>query len=992
MATRCRRVASVGIVVCIVAVIASAAPVATSGFQPSLEMAVEAGEVDFGEMSPASLPRTLQDVAYVAVKTHRTGPWNLTVRATGDFAAGEGGATFPIGNLEVAGRLNGQPASFQRCSTSPVTLVTNGPVSGGVVAMDYRLSVGYDAAVPANGAPYRSSLVYTTSYGMLAASYVDPSPFNPSIHPTVAIKYYYSRLAYPYVNVRITDSQGRVVYTRSFSRPPDGWYVETWDGRGSDGLVVPDGIYSYSITASIYIVAGGYIRVERSPRGISTHDSTDERRPGTFLQLSALARPVPAAVGDIVAIGVSLANTGPLDLADVKVTFVLPPGLRPVPETGLVEAGPGRRPAAWTTTAAGISWDLGTVERGTIAGLSFRAAVGPDAQLAGGVIRARASGTFGRLMVRSEEVCVPLVIQIGTGANRGAIVGRVFMDRDGDGGMGESDLPVQGIILAVDTGVTVRSDGNGGFVIEVPTPGDYVLRVAETSLPPGWKPMSTAVVVSIALGETARVDIPLRKADDGPRAGVVGSVVLSGTAVVEAEMSAGRTSWKVQGHAEATTQSGLEISLGGESGAIYMTDEGASELALFGPKPWSSGRARLAAPLGGSARLVVGLSSGRETSEGHPDVSVGMEVMPADGLKLAGGYGVRDGSPWVSGCWQGRLTDALTLSAGARISTMAAVPDGPRADMDDGESRGTGDGSEKLVLAPQVSVAYTGPSGVTGRLLMQGDLRLTAELAFPLPFCQGGGLSLAHRRSIGDAPHAGGSGGAADTVVGLWYSPRGGTGSPFTLAAQYEPDDRKLSGSLLLAGGAPGGGAYRVDLRACFGPRQETLSLKLGTALPDHLDAVAALALVGERRLIDGGVTAGKLEGILSCSFVLDERTTASGLLSVKRVDDATPPVPVRVTTRTLAAYIHRRVAPGLFLGAGGSWSHQDPGGVSVLGVDARAAYDIAAGARLVLGYRTALAAAGGSAAGHPQPPGPYVRLVLASGWDWEVPGLQSLD
>ena len=972
MATGFRRAAFLGSILCVTVATLSASPGATWAPQPVIEMAVQEGKVDFGEVSPASSPRTLPDAVYIAVKTQGAGPWNLTVSATGDFSAGEGGPTFPIGNLEVAGRLNGQPAPFQRCSTSPVTLVSNGPATGGTVAVDYRLSIGYDAPVPATGAEYRSSLVYTTSFGTLAASYVDPNPFDPTIHQAVAIKYHYSRLVYPYVIVWISDSQGQAVYTRSFPRPPDGWYVETWDGRDMSGRPVPDGVYSYSITSSVYVIAGGYINVQRGMRGAPAPGSAAIRHAGALLQLSAWAHPDSAAVGDVVTIGASLRNASAFDLAKARVAFDLPTGLRPVAGTGASEDGPGR-PITMTPTATGVSWDLGTLEREASVCFSFKAAVGPDARPMDGALRARASAAFGRLMVKSGEVSISLVIESGTEANYGAVLGRVFMDRNADGRMNEGDQPAQGVLVAIDDAETARSDSGGWFIMEGLGPGDHVMQVAGRTLPPGWESRSALIPVSVAAGETVRLDIPLQRVPlqqmDGaaPGAAAPPSAVISGTKVVKLEMGPGYTSWQASGKVAAQTETRLELSLSGEKRATYMTDEGANGLATSGPEAMSSGRVTLGAPLSRNARLVMELAAGSETGRKPPGLSVGMEVAPMRGLKLTVGYDAAQRSPRVSGAWEQRLTDALTLTAGGDVSRNG----------------------EKMAIAPLVSFAYAGPSGVTGRLAVGGAPHLAAEVACSLPLGRGLSLSLTHRRNIGGTTRQGQSESPLDTVVGLWCSPR--SEAPFTVAAQYEPANGRLGGSLLLAGNASGGGSWRADLRASFGPRRETLSLRASVVLPGHLETVGILTCEGETQRLETGSTVGKLTTAISCSVVLDERTCASGLLSLKQVDDTSPPVPVRTVTRSIAAYFDRRVAPGLSLGVGGSWTHLDPGGLSLATVDARAAYDITPQARLILGYRATLVAAGSSPMGTPWPPGPYVRLVLASGWDSTAPDLYDL-
>lgn len=969
MATGFKRAALIGSVLCVAAAMLPESQAATRALQPepALEMSVQEGGVDFGEMSPASPPRTLPDAVYIAVRTQRAGPWNLSVAATGDFTAGEGGPTFPIGNLEVSGRLNGQPAPFQRCATSPVTLVSNGPLNGGTVAMDYRLSVGYDAPALAAGAEYRSDLVYTTSFGTLAASYVDPNPFDPAVHQVVTIRYHYSRLSYPYVVVQIFNSLGRVVFSRSFPRPPDGWYVETWDGRDMTGHPVPDGVYSYSITGSMYIIAGGYINVQRgSPGPQASGGDAPRHDSGAVLQLSACARPCSVAVGDVVTVSACLRNGSAFELLHSRVAFDLPQGVRPIAEAAAFEDGRDR-PITMIPAETGVSWDLGAIQRGASVCFSFKAAVGPDARPGDSVLRARASAALGKLVVRSEEAIVHLGIETTTEAGQGAVVGRVFMDRDADGRMTEADEPAQGVLIAVGDAKAARSDAGGRFTLEGLAPGDHVVRAAGPTLPPGWEPRTTLIAVSVAPGETVRLDVPLRRIDAAARgaAAAPASCVLSGVESIKLEMGPGYTSWHASGNIAAQTGAGLELSLNGESHVTWVTDgERADGLTMPRREATFSGLATLAAPLARNARLTVGLSTISEASAGLPAFRVGMDVAPVRGLTLTASYDTARGSPQLSGTWEAHLAEGLALAAGADIAR----------------------GGEDTFVAPLVSATYTGPSGVTGRLVLRGAPHPVAELACSLPLGRSLSLALTHRRYIGAAATQGQSESPADTVLGLRYLAGGKT--PLTVAGQYNPADGSFAGSLLSAGGTPGGGSWHAGLAASFEPSLASVSLQAGIALPGRLEPVGRLTCGSERYRLENGDATRKLTMSLSCSVLLDERTTASGILSLKQVDDHSPPAPVLAVTRSVAAYLDRRVAPGLSLGAGGSWTHLSPGGLSLASIEARATYDIAPQARLVLGYRASLGAADSPAVGTPWQPGPYLRLVLAFGWDRAMPGL----
>jgi hypothetical protein len=935
---------------------------------------MEEGGIHFGEVSPESPPRTVSDAVYIAVKTQRAGSWNLSVAATGDFRAGEGGPTFPIGSLELAARLNGQPAPFQKCATAPVTLVTDGPVNGGIVAMDYRLSVGYDAPALAGEAEYRSDLVYTTSFGTLATSYVDPNPFDPDVHQVATVRYYYSRVSYPYVTVQVFDSTGRVVLTRSFPRPPDGWYEETWDGRDMAGVPVPDGVYSYSITSSLYIIAGGYINVRRGAR--SPQRPTGEAGPrydlGTMLQLSVSSHPQSATVGDIVTVSARLRNAGTSELAHSRVEFELPQGVRSVNETCAFDDGKGGRTATvplTIPTTTGVSWDLGAIPGGDSVNFSFKAIVGPDALSGDRVLRARASAALGKFILRSEEAVVRLGIDAAAESARGAVVGRVFIDRDRDGRMTRTDEPAQGVLVWAGGAKSTRSDAGGLVVLGGLSPGNHVLRVDERTLPPGWEPRTTMIVVSIAPGETVRLDIPLQPSDqsEADAATASPSWVLAGAESVTLEMGLQYTSLHAEGSVAARAKTGLELSLSSEGRMSWAATSSEMMDRLVAPQQESafSGLATLVTPIARHVRFTAGLSLASGASSGLPALRVGMDATPVRGLTLGASYDTTQGLPQLSGVWEAPIADGLTIATGVDIAKSG----------------------EAILVHPTVSATLAMQSGVAGRLSLRGASHPAAEFAFSLPLGGGLSLSLTHRRHIGTSATQGGpTDSAAESTLQVRYLASGK--ARLSMVGQYDTANRRFTGSMLVGGDALGGGSWHADLDASFEPSASSVSMQAGIALPGRLEPVARLTCQSEVSRPEHLHTKRKLSLSLSCSVALDQATSASGTFSLKRIDDHSPPVPASTVTQSAAAHLERRVAPGLSLGAGVSWTHLRPGDLSVAALEARAACDISPHARLVLGYRVPLAGSHPAAVGGLWQPGPYLTLLLVSGWDRAVPGL----
>ncbi|MFZ5924445.1 MAG: FlgD immunoglobulin-like domain containing protein [Bacillota bacterium] len=931
----------------ILAAFPSPSHAATSDTQAVLEVAVDDGKVDFGDVSPVSSPYTARDAVYIAVKTWGTSTWNLTMNATRDFSAGDGGPTFPISNLEVAARLNGEPAPFRKCSTSPVALISNGPVVGGIVVMDYRLNVGYDVPPVAPGARYGSELVYTTSYGHVAASFVDPNPFNPYTDGAVRVKYRYIASSSS-LYFRIYNSAGILVYSRSLPKPAEGWHEETWDGKKTDGSIVPDGTYSYYVTTSIYALAGGYIQVQTTPAPAAPRDDGTGPR-GMAIELSTRAEPATASVGDILTYSASIRNTSTFALENGHVSFSLPNGIRLVPGTDYIDG----RHSLGTGTGTGTSWRLGRLASGSTVSVSFKALVGPDARPGAATGYARVTGTVGTVAVSSAEAKVLVYIRDQIAAAFGTVAGAVFVDENGNGKMDAGEQPVKGVVLTLDSTEAAKSDSGGRFVLDRLAAGDYVLAVAAKSLPPGHRPRSPVILVSVAEGETVRFDIPLERPTKEP-GGQSPQGFLVGTGILKLEASPGHTSWDAQGNIAGGMRNGPDLTL----------------TARLGPTSSLMGRVGFTAQLARTARFVASVSQDISSDGRHPVLDVRVEAAPMPHLTLTAGYEGSRGASWMSGEYEHCLTDALTLTASLRLSPQASpAPDeGHSTDHDPG----------RVVIVPQASLTYSGASGVTGRLSFGGASPPAAEAACALPLGSRLRLSIVHRWNELAPP---------TTLIGLNYT----GGGSFALGAEYQPGHQRLQGTLRLAARISPGDPYRADLRASFEPRRQDISLKLSLRFQGFRDAAVSLAQGFESRETTSGTRVATSSIVFAGSLRLSEHVTASASWSMKQADEISAGSSAHALTRGVAIHLDRRVTSRVSLGAGAMWASQDPGGVSLVTLDLMAAYDVTSRARLVVGYRSMPGATGSPPAEAPWPVGPYVRLLLALGGEFAASGLRSV-
>lgn len=102
----------------------------------------------------------------------------------------------------------------------------------------------------------------------------------------------------------------------------------------------------------------------------------------------------------------------------------------------------------------------------------------------------------------------------------GAIIGRVFVDRDGDGAWSQGDEGLPGVVLHTDTGEAAVTDGQGRYHLMPLASGNevlssHVVKIALDSLPAGLVPARSARrLVHLSPMQAARVDFPVARQSD----------------------------------------------------------------------------------------------------------------------------------------------------------------------------------------------------------------------------------------------------------------------------------------------------------------------------------------------------------------------------------------------------------------------------------------------------------------------------------------------
>jgi uncharacterized repeat protein (TIGR01451 family) len=236
-----------------------------------------------------------------------------------------------------------------------------------------------------------------------------------------------------------------------------------------------------------------------------------------------------AEVGDSVRYFIRVRNTTNGAIPNVRIEDLLPAGFRFIPGTVrlLTNVAADRSTAATLADPAGgvgraLTFNLGTA--GAIPGnttweLSYFVRLGVGSQQGDGINRATAvfQGVAG--LVRSNTAQYRVRVQGGVFSNEGCIVGKVYMDCDGNGvqnnDSGSRELGIPGVRLIMLDGTNITTDNEGKYSICGVKPQTHVIKVDRSTLPKGSRLMPSSnrnagvgdsIFVDLKAGELSRAD------------------------------------------------------------------------------------------------------------------------------------------------------------------------------------------------------------------------------------------------------------------------------------------------------------------------------------------------------------------------------------------------------------------------------------------------------------------------------------------------------
>lgn len=161
-----------------------------------------------------------------------------------------------------------------------------------------------------------------------------------------------------------------------------------------------------------------------------------------------------------------------------------------------------------------IDFYVGEVEAGESIEITYQVRIGPNAMQGDGINRAYAVGPA--IMSNLAEHAVE--IEPGVFTDRGAILGRVFLDLDGDGFPGEAEPGVPGIRIFLEDGTYAITDAEGRYSFYGLLARTHVLKLDAITLPASAAPSGDdprfagrpgSRFVNLKSYETHRADFPV---------------------------------------------------------------------------------------------------------------------------------------------------------------------------------------------------------------------------------------------------------------------------------------------------------------------------------------------------------------------------------------------------------------------------------------------------------------------------------------------------
>jgi uncharacterized repeat protein (TIGR01451 family) len=194
-----------------------------------------------------------------------------------------------------------------------------------------------------------------------------------------------------------------------------------------------------------------------------------------------------AEIGDVVTYRVEVRNTSQSPLEDVTVRDTLPQSFHYADGTALLQVPPATAQAfAPEASGSQLTFRLPALAAGETAAITYRVRIGANAQegdqVNSAVVAARYSSGD---TITAGPAHAAVRVGAGVFSTRQMIVGRVFVDENGNGQFDKGERAVAGARLYIDNGQSVITDSEGMYDLPSVKDGAVVISLDPVTVPHG---------------------------------------------------------------------------------------------------------------------------------------------------------------------------------------------------------------------------------------------------------------------------------------------------------------------------------------------------------------------------------------------------------------------------------------------------------------------------------------------------------------------------
>lgn len=215
-----------------------------------------------------------------------------------------------------------------------------------------------------------------------------------------------------------------------------------------------------------------------------------------------------ASIGEAVQYSIEIRNASPIAIDAVEVEDILPPGLTYLEGSSRLDGVTLSDPSANGRT---LTFDVGLMRPNTTKELIYTAKVNTLAQHGDVQNLAFARGTFVGLATDASSNLSSHTLKIdnhgGVFSTNGTVLGKVFLDCDGDGEQRGDEPGIPGVMIHTDQGQSVVTDSDGRYSFTDLSARRHVLDLYDVTLPEGSEVRATTVMDA---GQAGSRLVPLR--------------------------------------------------------------------------------------------------------------------------------------------------------------------------------------------------------------------------------------------------------------------------------------------------------------------------------------------------------------------------------------------------------------------------------------------------------------------------------------------------